>query len=45
MRTLAYAIRRIGSRRFANPETILIEKHEASDRLLTLATRLEAADA
>jgi len=41
IRDLAYRVRRIGSHRHATPETILEDKHEAADRLLLLADRLE----
>lgn len=43
LRAIASAIRRIGRGRCATPEAILIEKHEAAERLLALASRMEAA--
>jgi hypothetical protein len=36
-------VRRIGTGRGANPETILIDKHEAADRILALAKRAEGS--
>jgi hypothetical protein len=45
IRDLAYLVSRIGSRRYATPETILEDKHEAADRLLTLADRLDGVRA
>ena len=43
IRDLATLVSRIGSRRYATPETILEDKHEAADRLFTLADRLEGS--
>ncbi len=40
---IAAAVRRIGRRRGASPETILIDKYDAADRLLALAARMEGA--
>lgn len=41
LKSIAYEVRRIGTRRRSNPETFLIEKEEASARLLKLAKVLE----
>jgi hypothetical protein len=43
LKDIAVQIRRIGSARAANPETILIDKQEAAERLTALALKLEAA--
>lgn len=42
-RSIAATVRRIGRGRGASPEAMLIEKHEAADRLLALAAQMEAA--
>lgn len=42
VRSIAHEIRRIGRGRDASPETILIDKQEAAERLLVLASRMEA---
>ncbi|MFG1179939.1 MULTISPECIES: hypothetical protein [Xanthobacter] len=42
-RAIASAVRRIGRGRGASPESMLIQKHDAADRLLALASRLEVA--
>ncbi|KZK94700.1 hypothetical protein PsAD46_00983 [Pseudovibrio sp. Ad46] len=41
LKAIAYEVRRIGTRRRSNPETFLVEKEEASERLLKLAKVLE----
>lgn len=43
VRAIATAVRRIGRGRGASPETILIEKHTAADRLIALAAQVEGA--
>lgn len=43
VRAIATAVRGIGRGRGASPEAMLIEKHEAADRLLALAVRMEGA--
>lgn len=43
VRDIAAAVRLIGRGRVASPEAMLIEKHEAADRLLALAARMEGA--
>ncbi|WP_162901336.1 hypothetical protein [Breoghania sp. L-A4] len=43
IRDCAHLIRRIGNGRHATPETILEDKHEAADRLLLIADRMELA--
>ncbi|MBL8905661.1 MAG: hypothetical protein JNM20_03185 [Rhizobiales bacterium] len=41
IRDLARDVRRIGSGRASNPESILIDKETAADRLFDLARRME----
>ncbi|SFK37507.1 hypothetical protein SAMN04488518_104341 [Pseudovibrio ascidiaceicola] len=41
LKSIAHEVRRIGTRRRSNPETFLVEKEEASERLLKLAKALE----
>jgi len=43
LREIASEVRRIGSRRGATPESLLIDKHEAADRLVALAREIEGA--
>jgi len=43
LRALAQNVRRIGSGRGATPESLLIDKHEAADRLVALASEIEGA--
>lgn len=40
---LASDVRRIGTGRGANPETILVDKHQAADRIAALARRIGGA--
>lgn len=42
VRAIAADVRRIGRGRSTSPEAILIDKHEAADRLLALASRMDA---
>ncbi|GGE96123.1 hypothetical protein GCM10007285_24700 [Stappia taiwanensis] len=43
IRDLARLVLRIGMRRHATPESYLEDKHDAADRLLLLADRLECS--
>ena len=42
LKEIAGQVRRIGSSRAANPETILIDKQEVAERLTELACQIEA---
>lgn len=44
LREIARAVRTIGSSRGATPETLIIDKETAADRLIALAQRLERAE-